>query len=49
MVTPSTVCVNGPSALSSLTTAMAEEGERATATTPANMATIACRRVSAFT
>ena len=33
------VCVNGPSACSSVTTAIADEGERATATTAASIAT----------
>jgi hypothetical protein len=36
IVTDRTVCVNGPSARCSVTTAMAEEGERAMATTAAN-------------
>ena len=37
IVTPSTVCVNGPSARCSATTAMAEEGERAIETTAAHL------------
>ena len=39
MVTPSTVWVKGPLARSSLTTAMAEEGDRAIRMAPASMAT----------
>ena len=37
IVTERTVCVNGPSALSSETTPMADEGERAIATTAARL------------
>jgi len=39
IVTPSMVCVKGPSACSSVTTAMADEGERAMATTAQSIAT----------
>lgn len=44
IVTVSMHCVKGPSASTSVTTPMAEEGERAMATTPASMLDT-CRRV----